>query len=288
MTPYLALLLFLVLALAGALWWRRRRAKRRHREPSLSPQERALSSALQSTLDTLSVPLRVFAKVKIADVLAPGRGRHRDHWLAEFAQLREKTFDFVLCEAHSLKIRAAIEIEKPGRKAQQHDLVVQEACKQLPLPLLRFPSQRHYPLESVREPLMAALPELMKPAPSDAPQVPPQETEAPLPDESQPVSPAATPTPLSAQPDVEAAQTPEATIEHLSTEEFAERIALHPRALLALLARLGYLEWDDDGQLQLTEKGRVKGAVQWQDEADKRQFQWAVRDRGLRHATAAE
>ncbi|MBW3140082.1 DUF2726 domain-containing protein [Ferrimonas balearica] len=255
MIGYLLILLILVLALLLALWWRQRRET--DRGPGLSHQERTFQAALQSALDTLSLPLRPFARVKVSDVLAPGRGQQRKHWLAQYAELKDATFDFVLCDAKSLTIRAAITLDQNHKGQRTRDALIATACEATGLPLLHFPAQRHYP----QEPLQAALLKTL-PLPTETAQ-----SGTPLPD--------STPDPTTApRPAIDPR-----VIERLSTEEFAARLSLHPRALLAMLARLGYLEWDDHGQLQLTSKGKRKGAVQWQDESEKRQFQWSVRDR---------
>ncbi|MBY6186150.1 DUF2726 domain-containing protein [Marinobacter hydrocarbonoclasticus] len=251
MTAYLLILFGLVVALITALWWRSRPSLAQG--AALTHQERTFQAALQTALDALSLPLRPFAKVKIADVLAPGRGQYRQSWLARYAELQEATFDFVLCDAQSLKIEAAIALDTGQRSLRTRDQLLDTACQQTGLPLLRFPAQRHYPQAELQDALRSALAHRV-----------PTDDSTPL------VSAPVPPTSLTAD-------LPQ-TIEHLSTEEFAARMSLHPRALLAMLARLGYLEWDDHGQLQLTDKGRRKGAVQWQGDAERRQFQWSVRD----------
>ncbi|MBY5922022.1 DUF2726 domain-containing protein [Ferrimonas balearica] len=257
MTSYLLILLFLCLALGAALWWRQRQSA--HPQAGLTHQERTFQAALQTALDTLSLPLRPFAKVKIADVLAPGRGRQRQHWLAQYAELKEVTFDFVLCDAKSLTIQAAIALDHGQRGTRTRDQLIDTACQATGLPLLRFPAQRHYPQEPLQAALTDALPAIKAHAQTQR-----ERAHAPA------STPESVPMTNTSSP---------RAVEHLSTEEFAERLSLHPRALLAMLARLGYLEWDDNGELQLTGKGRRKGAVQWDDERAKRQFQWSVRDR---------
>ncbi len=257
MTSYLLILLFLSLALGAALWWRQQRSV--GPQAGLTHQERTFQAALQTALDTLSLPLRPFAKVKIADVLAPGRGKQRQNWLAQYAALKEVTFDFVLCDAKSLTIQAAIALEYGQRGARTRDQLIDTACQATGLPLLRFPAQRHYPQEPLQAALTAALPAMEAHARAAQASPPSRYHEPEV--TSMPASPT------------------RRAIEHLSTEEFAERLSLHPRALLAMLARLGYLEWDDNGQLQLTGKGRRKGAVQWEDDHARRHFQWSVRDR---------
>ncbi|WP_067659212.1 DUF2726 domain-containing protein [Ferrimonas marina] len=248
--------LTLALALALVLWllWRRRRGRSTLR--SQTAEERAFDSTLNAALAGLPVPIRAFARVKIADVLAPGRGDHRSDWLAEFAQLRDKQFDFVLCDAHSLAMLAAIELVRGGRRKRSHDVVVEAACQRAQLALLRFPAQRHYQQDEVRQALIEALPQLTQR--KETPTLSPERQ-----DEAK----------------AEAAQA-ESSVLHLSTEELAARLGMRPMALIELFAKQGYLEWAEDGQMQLTEEGKRKGAVQWDDPDGGRQFQWSVRHRG--------
>ena len=65
-------------------------------------QKEFLSPAERSFLDVLSQAAgdewRVFAKVRIADVLTPAKGMSRSRWQSAFNAISAKHFDFLLCD----------------------------------------------------------------------------------------------------------------------------------------------------------------------------------------------
>jgi hypothetical protein len=102
---------------------------------------------------------RIFAKVRLADVLTPeGRTRSRRWWRA-FTKVSSKHLDYVLVDPQTSQIRLAVELddrshEKKRRKAR--DAFVNRVCAQAGVPLLRVPAAGRYGREELRARLAQA------------------------------------------------------------------------------------------------------------------------------------
>lgn len=106
---------------------------------------------------------RVFAKVRIADVLTPTKGMGRKEWLRAFAKISSKHFDYVLCDKKTFEIVAAVELDDRSHntgRAIKRDSVVNAACAVAELPLVRFKTARSYKVFAVRERILQAVREI--------------------------------------------------------------------------------------------------------------------------------
>lgn len=98
--------------------------------------------------------LRIFGKVRIADVLNVKKGLTKREWGFQFGRIKAKHFDYVLCDPKTLKVVCAIELddsshERPDRI--KRDEFVNVICKKAGLKLHRFNVKMHYDVEQIRE-----------------------------------------------------------------------------------------------------------------------------------------
>lgn len=106
--------------------------------------ETSFFHALEAAVDG---KLRIFGKVRIADVLKVKKGLDKSQWGFQFGRIKAKHFDYVLCTPNTLKVVCAIELDdsshqKPDRV--KRDEFVNAICKEAGLKLHRFRIQKHY------------------------------------------------------------------------------------------------------------------------------------------------
>ena len=116
----------------------------------MSPAERAFFSVLDQAAGD---DWRVFAKVRIADVLTPSKGLNRSRWQSAFNAISAKHFDFVLCDPADVATKLAVELDdkshdRPSRR--RRDRLVEAACVSAGLPLLRVKAARTYAVAEIR------------------------------------------------------------------------------------------------------------------------------------------
>lgn len=100
----------------------------------MSPAERAFFSVLDQAAGD---DWRVFAKVRIADVLTPAKGLNRSRWQSAFNAISAKHIDFVLCDPADVATKLAVELDdkshdRPNRR--RRDRLVEAACASAGLP----------------------------------------------------------------------------------------------------------------------------------------------------------
>ena len=102
---------------------------------------------------------RIFAKVRLADVLTPeGRTRSRRWWRA-FTKVSSKHLDYVLVDPQTSQIRLAVELDDRShqKKARQvRDAFVTRVCAQAGVPLVRVPVQERYSRADLRTRLLGS------------------------------------------------------------------------------------------------------------------------------------
>lgn len=118
-----------------------------------TPAERHFLTTLdQATPDHL----RVFGKVRIADVLCVTTSNRKRFW-RYFTQISSKHLDYVLVDRKSMRIVCAIELDDrthARRDRRGRDAFVNEACATAGLPLIRVPAARHYDVDVIRQRIM--------------------------------------------------------------------------------------------------------------------------------------
>ncbi|MBS1159834.1 MAG: topoisomerase [Proteobacteria bacterium] len=128
------------------------------------PGEGLFSAAERSFLGVLDQAVdghfRVFAKVRVADVLSIAIGTPKSLRQKAFNQISGKHFDFVLCRLGDLKPVCAIELnDKSHEQAERkgRDKFLEDACAAAGFPLIFLPAQSGYALTDVRSAISAVL-----------------------------------------------------------------------------------------------------------------------------------
>ncbi len=115
-----------------------------------TPAERHFLNTLdQATPENL----RVFGKVRIADVLRVTTSNRKRFW-RYFTQISSKHLDYVLVDRTSMRIVCAIELDDRSHDRRDRgvrDTFVNEACTTAGLPLIRVPAARHYDANVIRQ-----------------------------------------------------------------------------------------------------------------------------------------
>lgn len=109
----------------------------------LTPAETAFLAALD---EAVSTKYRVFAKVRLADILSP-IAWNSSEWHTKFNRISAKHVDFLLCDKITLASVCAVELDdishgRPDRS--ERDIFLQQSCQSAGIPLARFPVRRNY------------------------------------------------------------------------------------------------------------------------------------------------
>ena len=122
----------------------------------LSPAERSFLGVLNQAAGE---EWRVFAKVRIADVLTPAKGLNRSRWQSAFNAISAKHFDFLLCDPADCAPKVAVELDDKSHERasrQKRDRLVESACASAGLPLLRVKAARAYQIAEIRDQIREA------------------------------------------------------------------------------------------------------------------------------------
>jgi hypothetical protein len=113
---------------------------------------------------------RVFAKVRVADVLTPQAGLGKSKWQQHFNKISAKHFDYLLCHPSDLSFICAIELDDSSHRHQKRkvrDLFLKTACDSAGLPLLQIPASASYLVEELREQILPLLVKISEPLADD-------------------------------------------------------------------------------------------------------------------------
>ncbi|WP_042012600.1 DUF2726 domain-containing protein [Aeromonas fluvialis] len=165
--------LLLLLLLVLAIFWSRGRQQKRLpydvQETLFSPAERSFLGVLDLAV---SDKARVFAKVRVADVLTPQAGIGKSKWQQHFNKISAKHFDYLLCHPSDLSFICAIELDDSSHRHQKRkarDLFLKTACDSAGLPLLQIPASASYLVEELREQILPLLVKTREPLVEDLP-----------------------------------------------------------------------------------------------------------------------
>lgn len=153
-------LVLLVLLLLAIVWSRGKKGKSLPydlQETLFSPAERSFLGVLDLAVGDKA---RVFAKVRVADVLTPEARMGKSKWQQAFNKISAKHFDYLLCHPADLSFLCAVELDDSSHRHQKRkarDLFLKEACDSAGLPLLQIPASSHYQVEELREQLLPLL-----------------------------------------------------------------------------------------------------------------------------------
>ncbi len=134
------------------------RASYVRRDFLLSMEERQFFQSLRQAVGDEYV---IFGKIRIADLIAPRSGAHKDVLWQALEELGEAHFPFVLCKASDLSIACAIQLVRrspPGRKDRKpQDYPLKTICATAGLPLLRLEAGPFYDRHDIRQAVAEAV-----------------------------------------------------------------------------------------------------------------------------------
>lgn len=94
----------------------------------------------------------ILSKVRVADILAPQKGLKRELWQLAFNRIASQHFDFVLCDKQSFMPVAVIELDESRvltRRIESRRSLIKAVCNSAKIPLVRFPAEPAYEIDSV-------------------------------------------------------------------------------------------------------------------------------------------
>ncbi|MGS3149670.1 DUF2726 domain-containing protein [Aeromonas sanarellii] len=141
--------------------WRREKGGKAEpydlQETLMSPAERTFFGVLDQAVGDKA---RVFAKVRVADVLTPETGMGKSKWQQAFNKISAKHVDYLLCYPSDLSFICAIELDDSSHRHQKRkvrDSFLKAAFDSAGLPLLQIPASSHYQVEELREQILPLL-----------------------------------------------------------------------------------------------------------------------------------
>jgi len=121
------------------------------------PQDALLTSAERSFFGVLEQvagsQFRLFAKVRLADIVKPARGENQSGRQSALNRITSKHVDFVLCDQKSFRIVGIIELDdKSHRRSDREDRddFLHAALQQADIPILRIPARSSYSTNELR------------------------------------------------------------------------------------------------------------------------------------------
>ncbi|MCZ2798861.1 DUF2726 domain-containing protein [Vibrio alginolyticus] len=117
------------------------------------PKDRLLSNAELSFYQVLNSILcdnvTLFSKVRIADIVGIKKGLDAKNRMSHLGKIAQKHVDFVITDAKTSKIIAAIELDDSSHESERskkRDKFVNDVFASANIPLVRFPAKRGYQL----------------------------------------------------------------------------------------------------------------------------------------------
>jgi len=129
----------------------------RSRKKLLTSAERSFFGALEMALDS---QYRVFAKVRLADLIEPASPADRSTFQSAFNRIAAKHADFIICRKADLAIVGAVELDDQSHesaKRQARDRFLEQALQSARIPLLRIKAARQYDTAQLSSQLTALL-----------------------------------------------------------------------------------------------------------------------------------
>ncbi len=155
MSNWIILLLFLVIISLACALFKKKAGKGpvdfpyQSKEVLCSPAERSFMGALEKVVGN---GFRVFAKVRLADIVEVNKGLSSSARQSAFNRISRKHLDFVICDSGSLSIVGAVELDdKSHRKTvrQERDQFLDRALEAAGVPILRIKAQGAYSIKEV-------------------------------------------------------------------------------------------------------------------------------------------
>jgi len=162
MSDWIILILFLVMIVLARAWFKKKSGKGlvdfpyQSKEVLCSPAERSFLGALDQIVGK---KYRIFAKVRLADIIDVKKGISASVRQSAFNRIAGKHVDFIVCHANDLSIVGAIELDDKthrGRGRQERDQFLDKALEIAGVPLLRIKARSTYSIKEVSSDLNSA------------------------------------------------------------------------------------------------------------------------------------
>jgi len=106
----------------------------------------------------------IFAKVRVANVIAPEKGLSNSAWKRSFDNIADQHFDFLLVSKKNYSVLCAIDFnghpDKGNKKRQQHDDFLIGLCHSVNIPFIQVTAGIDYTVFSLQKKLAAHMPQL--------------------------------------------------------------------------------------------------------------------------------
>jgi len=142
-------------------------------ESFFKPSKKVINYVLNATLVTaaersflgrldsvLPPDIRVFTKVRLADIFSVENTKDRVGWRSAFNRIQSKHVDFILCRSDDLSPLAAIELDDKSHARsdrQERDEFLDDLFAKSEIRLLRIKAQRSYDTSELAQKLNEAL-----------------------------------------------------------------------------------------------------------------------------------
>lgn len=116
-----------------------------------SPAERSFYGVLNQAVGE---NVKIFGKVRVADVAVPKKGLSRSDRQKAFNKISGKHFDFLLCSNDDLSVICAIELDDrshQSKKRQQRDEFLNGVCNAAGVPLIQILAKSGYVINEVKQ-----------------------------------------------------------------------------------------------------------------------------------------
>ena len=150
----IVLLIVVVVAIALALF--KKKAEKgpvdfpyQSKDVLCSPAERSFLGVLDNIVGK---NYRIFAKVRLADIVDVQKGLSTSAWQSAFNRISRKHIDFIVCNANDLSIIGAIELDDKTHRAkgrQERDQFLDKTLETAGVPILRIKAQSTYSIKEI-------------------------------------------------------------------------------------------------------------------------------------------
>lgn len=116
-----------------------------------SPAERSFYGVLEQIVGD---GIKVFGKVRVADIIEPRKGLSRGEWQKAFNKVSAKHIDFLLCNSNDLSIICAIELDDASHQSsrrQSRDAFLKSACDAAGVPFVQIPAKSGYVIDTIKQ-----------------------------------------------------------------------------------------------------------------------------------------
>jgi len=105
----------------------------------------------------------IFAKVRVANVVAPNKGLSNSDWKKSYDNISGQHFDFLLVSKKDYSVLCAIDFNghpTGSKKRQQHDEFLIGVCQSVNIPFMQVTAGIEYTVFSLQKTLAAHMPQL--------------------------------------------------------------------------------------------------------------------------------